>query len=371
MMAQKYLIIALIIIGSLAVTHTINADQTSDTLSKIERMVSLGENAEPSLGKSVVDGIEKNSTKISKEIILKLKDKTITDNQLSVYVWALGLTKDQAAFSPIEEVYQQSKSDMVKGNCLRAFAMIGGKRSEELLLSALNATSDKGMRFNILNLLGQLQCEAALSNAEEILKQDPKELYWQSIFFFGKMGDKAVPFLLKRINDSDYNVRANAINVLGQWLIPSEAAKPLLDQFWTEKDEEIRGMTLRSLERTITDLNQMQTVFEEIVAKEKNDKFVVYARETLGNMDNMKSAIASFAEKKQITGSNFQSEYQLLFKSAGKEGNYENLAVTSSVRDEAKLKALRERILQRDSDEAFYDYQKVNDIIIRNRLARK
>ena len=37
---------------------------------------------------------------------------------------------------------------------------------------------------------------------------------------------------------------------------------------------------------------------------------------------------------------------------------------------EPQLKALRERILQRDSDEAFYDYQKVNEVIMRNRMIK-
>jgi len=370
-MTPKILVFAVVIFWTLTASQTANANQENDILTMIESMISLGESADPSLGKSIVDGIEKDPTKISKGILPKLKSKNLTDTQLSVYVWALGLTKDQATVSSIEEIYRQSKSELVKGNCLRSLAMIGGKRSEELLLTALDATSDKDMRFNILNLLGQMQCEAALAKSEEILKQDPKEFYWQSIFVFGKMGDKAVPFLLQRINDKNSNIRANVINILGQWLIPPEAATPLQDQFWAEKDEELRGMAMSSLEKTIIDLSQMKAVFEQIIAKEKNEKFVAFARETLGNMDNMKSAIASFSEKKQISAVNFQKEYGLLFNSGGKNGNYETLAVSSSVKDEARLKVLRERILQRDSDEAFYDYQKVNDIIMRNRLARK
>jgi hypothetical protein len=94
-----------------------------------------------------------------------------------------------------------------------------------------------------------------------------------------------------------------------------------------------------------------------------------FARETLGNMDQMKADVVAFAQKKQSSAPSFQSEYIQLFKSAGKKGNYEALGVYSTAQDELKLKALRERILQRDSDEAFYDYQKVNGIIMRDRLA--
>ena len=54
----------------------------------------------------------------------------------------------------------------------------------------------------------------------------------------------------------------------------------------------------------------------------------------------------------------------------GLEGSYEVLGASSTAQDERKLKALRERILQRNSDEAFYDHQKVNEIIVWNRLAQ-
>jgi len=318
-----------------------------------------------------VDGIKKNPAEVSSALIPKLKDKNLTEKQLAVYVWALGLTRDEAAANAIKELHQQSKSDLVRGNCLRALATIGDKQAGEFILSVLDSTSNKEMRFNILNLLGQMQYEPALLKAEEILKQDPKELYWQSIFVFGKMGDKAVPFLLKKINDKDRNIRANAINVLGQWLIPPEAAKPLQYQFWTEKDAELRGMILSSLEKTIGDLSQMKDVFEQIVAKEKDEVMLKYARETLGSMDRMKTEMAAFAQKKQSSAESFKCEYAKLFQSAGKKSNYELLGVYSTVQDEPQLKALRERILQRDSDEAFYDYQKVNSIIMRNRLMEK
>jgi hypothetical protein len=354
---------------TLVAWYPVLAVEPSDVLSQIERMASLGEKAERSLGESIADGIEKNPAEVSRALVLKLKDKNLTEQQVGVYVWALGLTRDLKAATVIEALHKQSKSDWVKANCLRSLAMIGGKRAGEFLLSTLDATSDKKRRFDILNLLGQMQYESALPKTEEILKMDIKEYYWQSIFVFGKMGDKAVPFLLERIGHENRNIRANAINVLGQWLIPPEAAKSLQDRFWTEKDTELRSMILSSLERTITDFTKMKATFEQIAAKEKDKEILKFARETLGNMDQMKADVAAFAQKKQPSATSFQREYTQLFKSAGKKGSYEVLGVSSTGQDEPKLKALRERILQRDSDEAFYDYQKVNGIIMRNRLA--
>ena len=350
-------------------SHTAFGAQTTDILYEIERMASSNDGRSAS-GETVADGIEKSPATVSSALLIKLEDKNLTEKQLAVYVWALGLTKDETAVNAIKELHQQSESDLVRGNCLRALATIGGKQAGDFIVSALDATSDKEMRFSILNLLGQMRYEPALQRAEELLKQDPKDLFWQCILVFGKMGDKAVPFLLTRISDKDRNIRANTINVLGQWLISPEAAKPMQDQFWVEKDTELRGLILSSLERTISDAVQMQVVFALVVAKEKDSTLVQYARETLGYMKQMTADTTSFAQKKHPSAESFKLEYSNIFKSAGKRGDYAILGISSTAQDEPQLKVLRERILQRDSDEAFYDYQKVNEVIMRNRMIK-
>ncbi|ALC18208.1 hypothetical protein DSOUD_3494 [Desulfuromonas soudanensis] len=360
--------IALLLMGVMPLS-AIPANTASDILAKIEVMATSEGDIDPSLSKTVTEDVGKYSADISADLLPKISNKNLSDRQLAVYVWALGLTKNPSAATSVQGLYRQSKSELVKGNCLRALVMIGGKPSEDFLLSELRGTSDKEGRFDLLNLLGQMQCDAALPAAEEILKQDPMTYYWQSIFVFGKMGDRAIPFLVERINSKDRNVRANAINVLGQWLIAPEAAPNMESRYWVEDDIELKGTILSSLEKTIPDLAKMKSVFDQIVTKEKNDQLLAFSRETLNNMEMMKTAIADFAKKKKSSAEVFQSEYAKLFNSAGKEGNYEAIGVYSTKNDEQKLKALRERILQRDSDEAFYDYQKINDIIIRNRLA--
>jgi hypothetical protein len=369
-MMQKNVICIVILLWALTLPYIASASQADDTMTMIERMIS-GEKSKPDLGELIVDAIERNPVDVSKELRAKLAQKNLTGSQLTVYVWALGLVKDQAAVSLIMDVYKQNESELVRGTCLRSLAQIGGKQSEVFLLSALDTTSGNEARFNILSLLGQMQCEAALPKTEEILLKDPSEYYWQSIFVFGKMGDKAVPFLLSKINDKNINVRAGVVNVLGQWLMAPESATALQNQFWIEKEIGIRGMILSSLERTIVDLAQMKAFFELVIAKESDEKLVKFAQETVSNIDKIKVESESFRKKKKVSEAVFQRQYALLFQTLGKKGNYEALAILSSEKDEAKLKALRERILQRDSDEAFYDYQKVNEIILKNRLARK
>ncbi len=369
-MSPKTLLFIIAVGWAFGAYHAALAASTDDTLSKIERMASPAGEEERSLGEAVVEGIEKNPAEVSKRLLPKLSEKNLPAKQLAVYVWALGLTRDKTAAGAIVELHRQSRSDLVKANCLRALATIGGKQAEEFLLSTLDATRDKEMRFNVLDLLAQMQCEAALPKTEEVLKQNPKEFYWQSIFVFGKMGDKAVPFLLKRINDTDRNVRENTIQVLGSWLIAPEAAKPFQEQFWSEKDAELRVVLLRSLGKVIADVAQVRTALEQIVAREKDEKLVKLAREGLDGIDEMKGKIASLAKTKRVSATSFQREYEKLFKSAGKKGDYKVLFSSSTADDEPRLKALRERILQRNSDEAFYDYRKINDVILLNRMIK-
>ncbi|NLF07519.1 MAG: hypothetical protein GX594_06000 [Pirellulaceae bacterium] len=339
-----------------------------DVLSKIEQAATSEEKAPSSVYEAVAEGVEKNPAEVSKKLLPRLQEKGLTERQLATYVWALGLTKEPTALEPIMDLHRRSESTLVKQNSLRALATIGGKEAGKYLLSALDSTTDKEIRFNILNLLGQMQCEAALPKMEEVLRKDPREFYWQSIFVFGKMGDKAVPFLLQKVGDKNRNIRANAVNILGTGLIAPEAVKPLQDQFWKETDTELRSVTMDSLLRIIADLAQVRSFCEEVVAKEKEENLVKPARKAIESMDRVKAAIASAAKAKRVSKDSFQQEYARLFKSAGKKGDYKALAAASTIDDEPKLKALRQRILQRDSDEAFYDYQKVNEIILMNRM---
>ena len=344
------------------------ADQVDDVLSKIEQAASAEGKTASSLYEAVNEGIEKNPAEVSKRLFPRLREKNLTERQLATYVWALGLTKEPTAVEQIMELHRRSQSTLVKQNCLRALATIGGKEAEKYVLSVLDSTTDEEIRFNILNLLSQMQSEAALPKMEEVLRKAPQELYWQSIFVFGKMGDKSVPFLLQKIDDKNRNVRANAINVLGTWLIAPEAEKPLQAQFWKETDAELRGVIMDSLLRIIADPAQIRSFCEEVVTKEKDENLVKTAHRAIESMDRVKAVIASSAKDKQVSKDSFQQEYARLFKSSGKKGDYKALAVASTIDDEPKLKALRERILQRDSDEAFYDYQKVNETILLNRM---
>jgi len=342
---------------------------TDGVLRQIDRMATEGEKAPPSLGESIRDAAEADPKGVSAAILAKLKAGGLPAEQEAVYCWALGLTRQPAAMDTLVDIYTGSKSDLLRSNCLRAISMTRNQKAGEFLVKVLEGEKSEEMRYAILNLLGEMQYEGALAKMEEVLKKDPEEYYWQSIFVFGKMGDKAVPFLIERIGDKDRNVRANAINVLGQWLVAPEATKPLEERYWVESDKNTRSAILNSLERTIADLSEMKAFFEQVVAKEKDTELLGFAKETVAGMEEMKAAIAEGEENRTPSAAAFKTALTELDRSAGKKGDYRALAISSVLSDEPSLKALRARILQRDSDEAFEDYQKVNNIIIFNRHA--
>ena len=189
-----------------------------------------------------------------------------------------------------------------------------------------------------------------------VLKQDVKEFYWQSIFVFGKMGDKGVSFLVERVSSADLNTRTNAINLLASLLIPPEAALPLHQRFWKEDDAELRKVILGGLERTLYSPASLRAFFEQVAAKSPDAAAVKYAGETLSHIKKMTEGMVQLAQKRKPSAAAFQREYDLLFESRGKQGDYDALWIASTRQDEPRLKTLRERILQRNSDEAFSDY---------------
>ncbi len=236
-------------------------------------------------------------------------------------------------------------------------------------MSTMDAESDEDKRYAVLDLLAEMQYEPALSRTEDILRLDFKEYYWKPVFIFGKMGDKAVPFLLAKLNDENLSVRTHAIHLLGKWLVAPEAAKPLQDRFWKEEDATLQTAILSAIERTEADLERWKGFFVQVQANAQNRSAIKFASETLASIDRIKTSVTDFIAEKKISKADFDREYSTIYKSAGLEGDYENLRISSSVEDEPRLKKLREHILVRNSDESFYDYEKVNRIIVFNRFA--
>lgn len=347
------------------------AAEEEDLMADIEKMISQGPDSAPQeLHDAIVKRIRSNPSLATKVLVPRLKDSSVSEQELAVFVWAAGLARDPGNLDAIIELASLTRSELVQRNCYQAIAAVGGEKSGKYLLAELDKNVRGDIRSELIDLLCQMQYEAVLPRTEEILRKDFTQHYFESVFAFGKMGDKAVPFLLGKIEDPDRNVRMNSIHVLGVWLMAPEAAQPFREAYWKEPDAEIRSLILGSLERITPDLKAMAAFSEEVVKKEKEQVPLQFARETVGNVEKMKARLDSLAREKTGTDADFRAQYDALYESGGKTGDYKALASASSPDDEPKLKKLRERILLRNSDEAFGDYQKVNGIIMWNRMLK-
>jgi len=347
----------------------VSAAKENPVIRDLELIISQGKPATFAQFDAIKNNIEKNPREILPLLLEKANAPDLTDENMAVYIWALGMTREQEAVDAIIRLTQDKKNEMLQKNACRSLAMIGGDKSAEYLFRRLQQTSETMARYYLLDLLAQLKYQPALPAAIEILQQDPKSLYWQSVFIFGKYGDAAVPFLLGKINDSNQNVRANAVMVLGQWLIPEEALGPLKKQFQVESDPNIRALILSSLERINSNADDIRIFSEEVLKTEKDEKVTQFAFETISNFEEMKNHITAFKANKKDDRPGFESAYKEIYDSLGKTGDYQLLAEASTRADEARLQKLKEVILQKNENECFHDYQKVNDVIMLNRLS--
>lgn len=355
------------IVALLLVSGPVSAVEQSDVLSRIEAMAAApAANARNEEWQAIADSVKSNPTEITRALVAKLDDPQLTEQRLATYIWALGQAQDSTALVPVIRAYEKHRSESIRQNSLKAIAAIGGAEAGRFILSTLETSTDEPTRFEALNLLGQMQYEEALPRMDELLGVSAQK-FWQAIFVFGKMGDKAVPFLLDKIDSPDANKRRNVIDLLGHWLIPLEAAKAIENRFWKEPDEQVRVLLLASLETMVTDADRMKSFVERVISKDKSKPVLEYARGTLKMLTRLKANSTGAAWKTTPSPAVFQAEYEQLYRSAGKRGDYKALFSASTVQDEQRLKTLRERVLQRDSDEAFDDFQKINEIIISNR----
>ena len=338
--------------------HQINA--------ALDEIASMGKNVPASKMEAARNMIEANPDKILPLLLRRVKEKNLSEANLATYIWAIGLTKSQSAVDEIIRLSAGKKSDLLVFNVYQALASIGGTKASEHLFRALKESSTSEQRFKLLDLLAQLQYPPALPETAEILKLDPKS-NWRALFVFGKYGDLAIPFLLEKLSDKEQNVRSNALNVLGHFLIATEAVTAMKKQFWTENDQMTRITILSALEKINDNLEDVRVFSEEVVQRDKNSAAGKFASETIENMEEMANHFKSFKAKKRDDRILFESEYKQLLDSYGNKGSFDNLEATSVKTDEAKLKKLRETILQRNSDECLYEYRKLNNIIIMNR----
>ena len=263
------------------------ANQQHSVMKDLDDIISQGGSASNEEYEKIKTKIEKEPDTILPQLLSKATNPQLQESKLAIYIWAIGLTKSPKAVDEIIKLSSGKKSELVIGNSYKALASIGNEKAAEHLLKQLDQTTDQMMRYNIMDLLAQIKYSPALPKTIEILRQDPKQLYWQTIFVFGKYGDSAISFLLKKIGDKELNIRTNAIMALGQWLIPTESLKPFKTQFWQENSPQIRGLILSSLAKINTNILDVKSFAQEVIEKETNENVKRFAQETIDNSEKI------------------------------------------------------------------------------------
>jgi hypothetical protein len=341
---------------------------TEELVADIEKLPTL-EGAEFGTQSELVgQRIKEDTSGLVDALLPKLSAPEVGDTVMAIYIWALGLTESPVIVDEVCRITKETESRLIRYNCRRALVQVGDESAESCLLAELDYLSNKKERYETFNALAELQCEAALPLTEEVLESDAENEYWRPIFVFGKMGDVAVPFLIGKVNDGNTDVRFNAINLLGQWLRPPEADSALKERFWKEKDPYIRNLILSSLESTDPDIKSLKEFMKKVKSKAGDDESKEFAEESIELLETMSDNMDKLLEQKTVSPEQFDQAYSEIWNSYGKKGDYDALFTSSSFEDEPRLKELRRRILQRNSDEAFYDYKKVSDVIYLNRI---
>jgi hypothetical protein len=362
-------IVFIVIVMSLISANYILAERINPVIKEIDELIINMEKSKKRPADRQYDSIrgkiEKEPETVLPLLISNANRKDLSNAGLSIYIWALGVTKSPDAVDSIIKLASEKKSESIDYHAYMALGEIGGKKSGDYLYNRLKNSKAPEERYCLFKTLAEIKYLEAIRETTEVLRYKES---WRSVFVFGKYGDSAIPFLMEQINDTDREIRGNAIMMLGHWLIATQSLAALKKRFWVEKDPQIRTLILSSLERINVSLEDTRAFSQEVVSREKNADVLKYAEEIIGGHDLWKERVRAHKAGKIENRSIFDSEYKSLYVSLGNLGSYERLSSASTKDDEEKLKILKEVVLQRDSDECLYSYNKINLIIVLNRL---
>jgi len=341
----------------------------SDNLAaNIEKAIAFNAPNFDSLSEVIFQQVEDELTGAFETILPFFETPGLDNTKLAFLIVLLGATKSSEAVDTICTMAEENNSKEIVGACLNALTKIDREPAATCLMKLLDNIIDHDNRYGVFDALAEIKYEPALDKSLEILQADAETEYWKPIFFYGKMGDSAIPYLLSKVNDDDLNTRYNAINLLGQWLISPDASATLEKRFWVEDDKPIQNLILSSIEQINYNPDSITAFMKQVQDKSKNDESKKFAKEAIQIYDNLGKYRKQALELKDGSPEEFQEVYKKLWDSYGREGDYDRLMAASKKGDEEALKKLKERILFRNSDEAFYDYKKINNILSMNRL---
>ncbi len=303
-------------------------------------------------------------------VLPALENQQTPAQRLVFYAWAAGVTRSERVVEPLGRILERRGiPDTVERACTAALAETGRLKAGDLLMRRLAKTDNADRRFILLDRLAQMKHKPALPDALKLLEESPDGRdYWRPLLVFGKFGTDAAPALRERLGDKNRNVRVNAVTLLGRWLRDAESAPALRRRLAEETEPELRRMLLAALEATVTDPADLKAFIQSVAATEKDKKARTFAREMAAELDGMAAATAEARGKRKPDPAIFDREYVALWRSCGAQGDLKALKKAGTPADAPRLRLLRERILQRNTSEAFPAYEGVNDILSWYRL---
>lgn len=342
--------------------------QTSGLDGMLGSFISQGQSPDQLLAEKIVAEIAKDPAGAYKVIIASAAREAANDDTLAVYIWALGFTRRPEAAVDISEYLRKPHGLRVRINAWTALAQIATKKAGSVLADELASTKNREERSYILWKMAQMRYKPALSLGKELLKLDPAKDIWRSIFLYANFEKEALPELEKSLTSANRNERYSSVLLLGNWLVYTESARALEKAFSKEPDPVIRRAIVGALERVASDRAALEEFMSKVAKKDPAEEVRVFVDEYLERTKQIKSGIFAAGSSKSIDRDAFQREFEGLYKTAGTVGDYDALRKASGVLDEYDLLLLRRKILLREDDSALDDYQKINEIIITNRL---
>lgn len=249
-----------------------------------------------------------------------------------------------------------------------ALGRMGTEKANDYLTGMLNENHDNNTKYSVLSGLSRHKYAKALPFSTQFLKEDMEQSYWMLIFIFGKYGNSCIPFLMGNVNNKDKNIRYNSIYLLGNILLYDQLVPELWKQYGNEKDADIRKLIITVSINLLHDKNAVFEFLEKVLKTEKDKAIVELAQKYRDDRANIENQIHEYKKSKKINKKDFEKQYDRSIKSFGKECDFYALGIVSDVNDENRLVEVRENLLVRSSDECLYDLNKINIIILYNRL---
>lgn len=325
---------------------------------------------------SMDKAVRGNRKAVAEAAARRLADKSTKEEDKVKCVWLLGLAKQDSSVPLMLDIFKTSNpTSLLHVITSRALVEIGGDEVGACFLENYRknkAKMDNERKFDAMQELAMLRYAPAVKDAEEFLKIDPKRYYWQVYFIFGLFDDLAVPMLCEKLNDSDALVRTNALGAI-RFLMPesSDMTKALLKRMEAEKDPDIRYQLVETIEWNMLAQGKKgqqelcETFRKLLESEDKNSRAAKFMRETIAS----KSVTpAGMQAKFKPDAAKFDAAYKKILDSgvhlSSDREAANDILYCATLKDVPKLKELRRRALYRQSDECFYDYQRLTRIIM-------